>query len=558
MLRTIEELRALLAAPDTQDRTGVLSELEQLLSAGSTETSPREQLDTLREERTGLVGQIDQIVETAATESRDFTGDEREQRGSLTARIDQLDAQITEREDQVRQDEAEQRKKETGDALAQMRRELGLGDVGSDQTAWATPKLRSGEGRTYERGNGASYLMDLTFRTLGPGFGSAWSRACERLSRHALENHHECLEVEGKATRSAAEEYFRGQMIEQFADREHQSRGSAGFGVAPGSLSYRALSTSLTAGGEFVPPMYLTEQWIEFLRAGRVVANNMHHEDLPDGTMSLNIPKVVTGTSVNVQGTQNTNISDTDITTEWITFPVVTIAGQQIVSLQLLERSPIQFDQVIMADLAKAHGQRIDIQVLNGLGGAGEMTGILNTAGINTITWTQASPTVKGYYGRVGVAKREIAEKIFLPASHQFMTPNCWEWIGQSFDANERPLVVPEYGGPFNVVQVAPDSAQAEGAIGRNLSGLSTFEDANIPQTLGTETNQDVAVISRAPENYLYESPVVTRALPQTYGAQLSVLLQLYNYAAFTAARYPTANSVITGTGMKTTRAYNS
>jgi hypothetical protein len=51
-------------------------------------------------------------------------------------------------------------------------------------------------------------------------------------------------------------------------------------------------------------------------------------------------------------------------------------------------------------------------------------------------------------------------------------------------------------------------------------------------------------------ENYLYESPVVTRALPQTYGAQLSVLLQLFNYGAFTAARYPTANSVVTGTGL--------
>jgi hypothetical protein len=32
----------------------------------------------------------------------------------------------------------------------------------------------------------------------------------------------------------------------------------------------------------------------------------------------------------------------------------------------------------------------------------------------------------------------------------------------------------------------------------------------------------------------------------------LSVLLQLYGYIAFTAARYPVSNSVITGTGLST------
>ncbi len=565
---TPEQLRALMLADTPESR----AQIEALLGR-TDKPDARAELAKLQQTREGLITEMEGIVEAAAAETRDFTVAEAEQRGGLIARIDQMDAQITEREDAIRQDETTSRKKEMEDAVAQVRRELGLSErVANDGWLDIGDGARIRENRTYQRGNGVSYLKDLVIRTMGPGMGGSFSQACERLQRHGIENHHIALEVESRAVssdhkggRSQAEEYFRRQMIEQHADREHNTRGESGFGIAPGLLSYRALSTASTAGGEFVPPMFLTEQWIEFLRAARVFANTQHHEDLPDGTMSLNIPKVVTGTTVNVQGTQNTNISDTDITTQFVTVPVVTFAGQQVVSLQLLERSPIQFDEVIMKDLAKAHAQRVDIQCLNGLGGTGEVTGVLNTSGIVTVTWTQASPKIKGLYGQLGLAKVDIYEGtattpgLFLPATHCHMSGNCWEWIGQSFDTQERPLVVPEYNGPFNAVQVAPDEMTAEEAVGRNLSGLRTFEDANIPSELGAGKNQDVAIVSRADENYLYESPIVTRALPQTYGAQLSVLLQLYNYGAYTASRYPNANAVLTGTGMsRANRTFNS
>jgi HK97 family phage major capsid protein len=565
-MRTVEEIRAALAAATTEEeRRALITELEKALaarSAGENEPSELEQarssLAEVTTQRSTLSTEFEQITTAAvddAGNAREFTPEEAENRGRLRAEIDQLDARHTELEDQIRQAEQDERQARMDEQVAQMRRQLGLGEglpLGEDGLAGVGVTER----RTYERGNGVSYLRDLTVRAFGPGLGSAWSQAGERLARHALENHHEALALEERATRTDAEDYFVRQMVEQFSNREANQGRTA---VAPSFLSYRALSTASTAGGEFVPPMFLTEQWIEFLRAARVLANCMHHEDLPDGTMSLSIPKVTAGTSVGMQGTQNTNVSNTDMQTAFVTFPVVTFAGQQIVSLQLLERSPISFDQVVMKDLAKAHAQQVDFQCIGGTGTNGQVTGILNTAGIFIVTWTQASPTVKGLYGQIGVAKDDIAKAIFLPATHQFLTSNAWEWIGQSFDANGRPLVVPEYGGPFNVVQVAPDDAQAEGAIGRQLSGLNTFEDNNLPQELGGGKNQDVAIICRGQENHLYESPVVTRALPQTYGAQMSVLLQLYNYGAFTAARYPTANAVITGTGMAASnRTFNS
>ena len=557
-MRTIAEIVADLSKATTDEqRNALMDELAQARSAQQSDpvVQLRSKVTEAASRRDSLISEFEKVTVSAVDEqgnARDFTPDEAEQRGRLSAQIDQAKAEHTDLEDQLRQAIEADREKRMDEKLAEMRRSLGLGDLIAGQ---GINGIVTGvnEHSVYERGNGISYLRDITVRSFGSGVGSEWSRACERLGRHSQENHHRALDLDKKSTRTAEEEYFLRQMVEQLQDREQFSGAPGGsdrrFGYEQ-MLQIRALSTASTAGGEFVPPLYLTEQWIAFLRAGRVVANCQHHEDLPDGTMSINVPKVVSGTSVAAQGTQNTTVSMTDLQTEYVTIPVVTFAGQQIVSLQLLERSPIAFDQVVMGDLAKAHAQYVDQQVLNGSGANGQVTGILNTSGINTVTWTQASPTLKGLYGQIGQAKLDVANSLFMPATDCFTAPIVWEWISQTFDTNNRPVVVPEYAGPFNAVDVTADDATAEGAVGRRLNGLATFEDANVPQNLGGGTNQSVVVVARSQENYLYESPIVTRALPQTYGAQMSVLLQLYNYGAFSAARYPTANSVVTGTGL--------
>jgi hypothetical protein len=50
-------------------------------------------------------------------------------------------------------------------------------------------------------------------------------------------------------------------------------------------------------GGYFVPPIYLIDEFIPALRAGRTAANLCRQMDLPAGTDSINIPKIATGTT---------------------------------------------------------------------------------------------------------------------------------------------------------------------------------------------------------------------------------------------------------------------
>ena len=54
----------------------------------------------------------------------------------------------------------------------------------------------------------------------------------------------------------------------------------------------RAINTTDGSGGDFVPPVYLTQSWIALARAGRVVANEITSQPLPAGTDSINLPKV--------------------------------------------------------------------------------------------------------------------------------------------------------------------------------------------------------------------------------------------------------------------------
>jgi len=46
-------------------------------------------------------------------------------------------------------------------------------------------------------------------------------------------------------------------------------------------------------GGYFVPPLWLVDEFVAYLRAGRTTANLPMQLDLPTGTDSINLPKVL-------------------------------------------------------------------------------------------------------------------------------------------------------------------------------------------------------------------------------------------------------------------------
>lgn len=307
----------------------------------------------------------------------------------------------------------------------------------------------------------------------------------------------------------------------------------------------RALSTTDGAGGEFVPPLWMVDEFVRLARAGRVVADQVAQQTLPPGTDSISLPRLATGTAVAEQTSQNTAVQETDATTNSVTAAVATIAGVQTVSQQLLDQSPINMDEVLLADLAADYAVKLDLFVINN--NAANKRGLLNVTGKNTVTYTSATPTPAELYPKVADAIQQIHTGRYMPADKIFMHPRRWAWLLGAVDGQNRPLVAPD--STNSVAQAT--GVVAEGRVG-TLQGLPVFVDPNIPTNLGTGTNEDAIIVARSADVILFEGSPRAEVFRETAAKNLSVVLRFYNYAALHSERYPKAISVITGTGLVT------
>jgi HK97 family phage major capsid protein len=311
------------------------------------------------------------------------------------------------------------------------------------------------------------------------------------------------------------------------------------------------ITTVNGAGGEFVPPLWLESQFVKLARPGRITGNLVPTQPLPAGTDSINIPKVATGTTVAQQATQNQAISQTDLTTTSVNSPVITLAGAQVLSLQLIEQSPLNVDDIVLADLAAAYAQAYNTQILSGAGGAGNLTGIMTLAGTNAIDFSAAisapATWASSFYSKLNDGIQRIHTNRYLPPDTIIMHPVRWAYLLTQADSQGRPLVVPDTGAPMNALG-NQDGVVSQGYVGRML-GLPVYVDAMIPTTLtaGAGTNEDAVIVARMADLMAWEGNFKAEAFPQTYANQLSVLVRLYNYASFQPARYPKSISVITG-----------
>lgn len=299
----------------------------------------------------------------------------------------------------------------------------------------------------------------------------------------------------------------------------------------PEYAEYRDLSRVDGQGGYAVPPAWLMEQYVVLARPGRAFANLVQRQPLPGGTDSINIPKLLTGTDVDAQETDNGNVTDVDLTDTFISAPVRTIAGSQGLAIQLIDQSPIAFDDVVFRDLTAAHAAKTDQFVIGGTGANGQILGVTGTPGISTVTANTVD--IKGVYAAVANAIQLVHTTRFLPPEVIVMHPRRWGWFLSLLDQQDRPLFLPSANNGMNLGGVLTDVASQQ-VVG-NMHGLPVVTDPNVPITGG----KDSIFVLRSSDLILWESGIRARVLPETKAQTLTVLLQIYNYIAFTAARYP-------------------
>jgi len=437
------------------------------------------------EERDATMKSRAAIVEVAKQELRDDLNDEEETEfRALTDKVKDTDAEIRSLEERVAELSDEDDRTKRA---ASAQRRLKAVDA----------SLRVNERRTYEAGNGKSYFADLVRSTI----------LHDDEARGRLQNHAQDVEQE-----------------------------------------QRDLTRVDTAGGYFVPPKWLIDQAIDIARAGRPFANLISNQPLPPGTDSINIPKITTGTATAIQTADNAAVQETDIVDTVVTAGVKTIAGQQDVAIQLLDQSPVAFDELIFRDLMADYATKVNLQVLSGTNAAGQVQGTLGTTGINAVTYTDATPTVGELYAKLADAVQQIHTGRFLPPTVIVMHPRRWGWFLAALDSSNRPLVVPNANNPMNAMGIN-DVTASQQVVG-TIMGLPVVTDPSIPTNVGVGVNEDQIIVMRASDLVLWESGIKSRVLPDVGSGTLTVRLQVYGYVAFTAARLPKSVSVISGTGL--------
>lgn len=274
------------------------------------------------------------------------------------------------------------------------------------------------------------------------------------------------------------------------------------------------------------------------------------------GIASVNLPRVLTGTTAAIQTTQNTALSQTDMTTGAVSSGIVTIGGKQVVALQLLEQSGIPFDEVVLQDLAADYARQFDVQVISGTNANGQLNGVysfFSASGTQNVTWTQATPAVGGaggLYAKIWQAAAQIETARYLPPDTIWMHPRRWNWILAASDAQNRPLVNPT-ATAYNVVAVNDMAMMSQGVVGK-IGSLDVITDANIPTNTGAGTNQDPILVGVRSDLRVWESPLRAETFEQPYADSAGVLFRVLSYSAAIPGRFTTSISVINGTGSVT------
>lgn len=314
-------------------------------------------------------------------------------------------------------------------------------------------------------------------------------------------------------------------------------------------LESRDASTGDFAG--LVIPQFLVDDFAPVARAGRPLANFIGGRPLPPDGVTFNVPRGNTGTVVVSQTSENTATAEQDIDNSDVAVAVRTIAGQQDVSRQSLDRGR-NTDEMVMQDLAAAYAAELDRQIINGTGANGQHLGILSTTDVATVTVTATDGVTQ--MRQIHDAVQQIHSNRFMPASVIVIHPRRWNYWLQSTDSNGRPLLVPENVGPQNAFGTG-DLTTAQGVVS-GFSGLPVLLDPNIPTTLSNDSggNEDAVIVTRSSDLILWEDDPLPRRVrfDETLAGQLTVKIVAWDYSAFTAARYPSASVVLSGSGLTT------
>lgn len=233
---------------------------------------------------------------------------------------------------------------------------------------------------------------------------------------------------------------------------------------------------------------------------------------------------------------------ETDMTFGSLTVNNFTMAGLGAVSNQLLADSRPSVDKFIVADLAKRLAILEETAFING-SGTGQPRGILQTSGINSVVYTDASPTAEELLDALYDAIAAVQQNYFGEPNGVLMHPRTWQYLSKARSTLSGLYVI---GSGAN----ANGRNATDNLPGRSVFGVPVYLSNLIPTDLGGGTESAIIVGDFSQALILDRMGLTVDTSDQVRFTTNQTVFRVEARVGFTAARYPKAFAAVTGTGL--------
>lgn len=282
----------------------------------------------------------------------------------------------------------------------------------------------------------------------------------------------------------------------------------AKLGDEESALYVKAAADSMTTNTGFNPTQYLSSIFVSNTNFGRPAVDACSRAALPTSGLTINIPSLITPTDTapTVAATaESAAPSNTGMTSEYLSYTVSKYAGQQTISLELIERSDPVFMDQLMIQLERAYLKATDAAVIAAFIASGQAATATaaTSAGLISYLATESAAT---YAGTSYFAKNVV------------LGTGTWAAVMGYTDSTGRPIY--NASQPWNAAGNIGSSS-----IKGNLLGLDAYVDVNAVATNGADNSAFVI----APEAVtVFES--ATAMFSVNVVSSMSVNLAIYGY----------------------------
>lgn len=309
-----------------------------------------------------------------------------------------------------------------------------------------------------------------------------------------------------------------------------------------------------SAGGFLVPPAYLQNLFAEVRRQGNALRRYGWLAEHPVETNQVLLPRGA-GAATFAIVAENATKPSADQTYSQITINIFTWAGISKVSKQLVQDSSPTVADLVNRELGSLAGNLEEQKVINGTG-TGEPRGIMNTSGVNNVTF--GTNTAQGIIDNLLDAILAIQTTYFAPPNGILMHPRRLVFLQKGKDSQNNYLF--NLGGAFRspgglgaTDNSVTSVSQGTTADLPSIFGLPIGTSVNVPTNLGGGTNQDAIIVANWNEAHWFQRQDITMDVSDQAGTAFEsnqVWYRLEERAGFSAERYPAAFAVGTGVGL--------